>query len=65
VFRVRHHDTLARIEIGRDELPRALQPDVADALDAGIRKAGYLYVTVDVRGYRLGSLNEALRLHPV
>jgi len=65
VFRVRHHDTLARIEIGRDELARALEPDVADALDAGLRSVGYQHVTVDLRGYRLGSLNEALRLRPV
>ena len=65
VFRVRHHDTLARIEIGRDELARALEPDVADALDAGLRSVGYQYVTVDLRGYRLVSLNEALRLRPV
>jgi uncharacterized protein len=65
IFRVRHHDTLARIEIGRDELPRALEPDTAAALDAGLRSVGYQYVTVDVRGYRLGSLNEALRLRPV
>ena len=65
VFRVRHHDTLARIEIGRDELARALEPDIADALDAGLRAVGYQYVTVDLRGYRLGSLNEALRLRPV
>ena len=65
VFRVRHHDTLARIEIGRDELARAFEPEIADALDAGLRAVGYQYVTVDLRGYRLGSLNEALRLHPV
>jgi len=65
VFRVRHHDTLARIEIGRDELSRALEPAVADALDTGLRALGYRYVTIDLRGYRLGSLNDALRLHPV
>lgn len=65
IFRVRHHDTLARIEIGRDELGRAFEPDVAQALDAGLRALGYQYVTVDLRGYRLGSLNEALRLRPV
>ena len=65
VFRVRHHDMLARIEVGRDELQRALEPEVADALDSGLRAVGYQYVTVDLRGYRLGSLNEALRLRPV
>ncbi|HTI36177.1 MAG TPA: ATP-dependent sacrificial sulfur transferase LarE [Vicinamibacterales bacterium] len=65
VFRVRHHDALARIEIGRDELARAMDPEIADALDRGLRAVGYEYVTVDLRGYRLGSLNEALRLRPV
>ena len=65
VFRVRHHDTLARLEIGRDELARALEPAIADALDSRLRALGYQYVTIDLRGYRLGSLNEALRLRPV
>ena len=65
IFRVRHHDTLARLEFGLDELPRAVDPDVARALDAGLRAVGYQYVTVDLRGYRLGSLNEPLRLRPV
>jgi uncharacterized protein len=65
VFRVRHHDALARLEFGRDEQPRAVDPEIADALDKGLRAVGYQYVTVDLRGYRLGSLNEALRLRPV
>ena len=65
VCRVRHHDTLARIEIARDEMPRALEPDVADAIDRELRAIGYAHVTLDLRGYRLGSLNEALRLRPV
>jgi uncharacterized protein len=65
VFRVRHHDTIARIELGRDEIARALEPDVSDTIDHELRRLGYRHVTVDLRGYRLGSLNEALRLHPV
>ena len=65
VFRVRHHDAIARIELGRDEIPRALEPEVADAIDRELRALGYQHVTVDLRGYRLGSLNEALRLRPV
>jgi pyridinium-3,5-biscarboxylic acid mononucleotide sulfurtransferase len=65
IFRVRHHDTLARLELGRDELSRAFEPQIAEALDKGLRAAGYHYVTIDLRGYRLGSLNEALRLRPV
>jgi uncharacterized protein len=65
VFRVRHHDTLARLEIAKDELPRALDPAVTEHLVRGLRALGYRHVTVDLQGYRLGSLNEALQLRPV
>jgi uncharacterized protein len=65
VCRVRHHDTIARIELGRDEMPRALEPQMADTIDRELRALGYQHVTVDIRGYRLGSLNEALRLRPL
>jgi pyridinium-3,5-biscarboxylic acid mononucleotide sulfurtransferase len=65
VFRVRHHDTLARLEIAKDEMPRALEPDVAERLTRELRALGYQHVTIDLQGYRLGSLNEALRLRPV
>jgi uncharacterized protein len=64
VCRVRHHDTLARIEVGADELSRALEPEIRDALVARLRALGYKYVTLDLRGYRLGSLNEGVRLQP-
>lgn len=62
VCRVRHHETIARIELGHDEMARALEPDVAATIDRELRAIGYQHVTIDVRGYRLGSLNEALRL---
>ena len=68
VCRVRHHgdaSALARIELGRDEIARAFEPAVAAAIDRELRALGYQYVTIDLRGYRLGSLNEALRLHPL
>ena len=65
VFRVRHHDAIARLEIGRDEMPRAIEPDVADAIDRELRALGYRQVTLDLRGYRQGSLNEGLRLREV
>lgn len=64
VCRVRHHDELARIELGRDELPRALAPEMSAAIVAQLKALGYRYVTVDLQGYRLGSLNEGLRLRP-
>jgi uncharacterized protein len=65
ICRVRHHDTIARIELGRDEIARALEPETADTIDRELRAIGYQHVTVDLRGYRLGSLNDALRLRPV
>ena len=65
VCRVRHHDTIARLELGRDEMPRALEPDMAATIDRELRALGYQHVVVDLRGYRLGSLNDALRLRPV
>jgi uncharacterized protein len=65
VFRVRHHDAIARLELGRDEIARALEPAVAERIDVALRELGYAHVVIDLRGYRLGSLNEALKLRPV
>jgi uncharacterized protein len=65
IYRVRHHDTIARLELGPDEITRAFEPEVAAAIDRGLRALGYAHVTVDLRGYRLGSLNEALKLRPI
>jgi uncharacterized protein len=64
VFRVRHHDDLARIEIARDEMPRALDPDMSAAIVRALKDAGYRYVSLDLQGYRTGSLNEGLFLRP-
>jgi uncharacterized protein len=64
VCRVRHHDDLARIEIGRDELVRALEPATAAAIVRELKALGYRYVTIDMQGYRTGSLNEGLLLRP-
>jgi uncharacterized protein len=65
VFRVRHHDTVARLEIARAEMARALDPEINARLVAALKGLGYQYVSLDLQGYRLGSLNEALRLRPV
>jgi uncharacterized protein len=64
VCRVRHHDALARLEIGREELPRALEPGVRERIVRELRAIGYEHVTIDLQGYRMGSLNEGVRLHP-
>jgi uncharacterized protein len=65
IFRVRHHDTLARLEIAKEEMPRAVTPDMSDRLTRELKALGYQHVTIDLQGYRLGSLNEVLRLRPV
>lgn len=65
VYRVRHHDDTARLEIARDEMARALDPEVNARLVAGLKALGYRYISLDLQGYRLGSLNEALTLRPV
>jgi uncharacterized protein len=65
VFRVRHHDTMARLEIARSEMGRALEPAVNEQLVESLRALGFQYVSLDLQGYRMGSLNEALRLRPV
>ena len=59
-FRVRHHGELARVEIARAEMPRALTLETLDAITAALREAGYQYVTLDTTGFRSGSLNALL-----
>jgi uncharacterized protein len=60
-FRVRFHGELVRIEIAPEELPRALHLEAARAFTAIFKPLGFHYVTLDLEGYRQGSLNEALR----
>jgi len=60
IFRVRHHEHLARLEFGPGDLKRALNPDMAARLAALFKRLGYKYVTLDLEGYRTGSTNEVL-----
>jgi pyridinium-3,5-biscarboxylic acid mononucleotide sulfurtransferase len=59
-LRVRHHGELARVEIARAELPRALAIDMLDAISAALKQAGFQYVTLDCTGFRSGSMNALL-----
>jgi uncharacterized protein len=59
-LRVRAHDTLARIEVPVADLPRLLDPAIRDGVAAHLRGLGFAHVTVDLRGFRSGSLNEGL-----
>jgi pyridinium-3,5-biscarboxylic acid mononucleotide sulfurtransferase len=57
-LRVRHHDKIARIEVERAELPHLIEDEMSRTVTAGLRKIGYLYITVDLQGFRSGSMNE-------
>src|SRR6266487_4119670 len=57
-LRVRHHDKLARIEVARSDIPRLIEEEMSRTVTDGLRKIGYAYVTVDLLGYRSGSMNE-------
>jgi pyridinium-3,5-biscarboxylic acid mononucleotide sulfurtransferase len=59
-FRVRHHDQLVRIEIAPAEMDRALRREVVDELALRFRELGFKYVTLDLQGFRSGSMNEVL-----
>ncbi|MGA8531078.1 MAG: ATP-dependent sacrificial sulfur transferase LarE [Acidobacteriaceae bacterium] len=59
-FRVRHHGSVARIEIAEEEMSTALDPEFFRRMSAAVRGAGFPYVAVDCDGYRSGSMNELL-----
>jgi uncharacterized protein len=61
-FRVRFHGEIVRIEIARDEMPKALTMEMAQRFTAIFKELGFRYVTLDLEGYRQGSMNEVLNL---
>ncbi len=61
-FRVRFHGEIVRIEIARDEMPKALTAEMAQRFTAIFKGLGFRYVTLDLEGYRQGSMNEVLDL---
>jgi uncharacterized protein len=63
-MRVRHHGELARLEISPAEMPRALDLGLWQQLNDEFRALGFKYVTLDLQGYRTGSLNESLPARP-
>ena len=60
-LRVRHHDQIARIEVPEEDIPRLLQEKLRAQVIERFNELGYPYVTLDLKGYRTGSLNEVLR----
>ena len=65
VVRVRHHGQVARLELGTEEMARAIEPATAAAIHEALTTIGFRFVALDLKGYRLGSLNEGVRLRPV
>ena len=61
-FRVRYHGELVRIEVARDEMSRALDLEMTARFTAIFKSLGFKYVTLDLEGYRQGSMNEVLNL---
>ena len=61
-FRVRFHGEVVRLEVAREEMPRALTLEMADAFTEAFKALGFKYVTLDMQGYRQGSMNEVLNL---
>jgi len=59
-LRVRHHGSIARIELPAEQLARALEPEIREAIVREVKALGYHYVALDLEGYRTGSLNEVL-----
>lgn len=59
--RVRHHDTLARIEIDGEQFPRIMEKEIRDRICSRFREIGFTYVSLDLAGYRTGSMNETLK----
>jgi uncharacterized protein len=62
--RVRHHGDLARIELAPEELARALHPDRIRRMSLALHEVGFRWVSLDLDGYRTGSLNEVLSIQP-
>ncbi|MFC1823573.1 ATP-dependent sacrificial sulfur transferase LarE [Thermodesulfobacteriota bacterium] len=60
IFRVRHHDTIARLELGEKEMELLQEGDLKDQVVQHLKELGYQYVTLDMEGYRTGSMNETL-----
>jgi uncharacterized protein len=60
IVRVRHHGAIARIEIPLQDVPRFLREDVRERVNARLKDLGFIWVAVDLEGYRMGSLNSAL-----
>jgi uncharacterized protein len=64
-FRVRHHGDIVRIEIAREEMPRALNPGMAEEFSRIFKSLGFKFVTLDLEGFRSGSMNSMLPVETI
>ncbi|MDD5084929.1 MAG: ATP-dependent sacrificial sulfur transferase LarE [Candidatus Omnitrophica bacterium] len=61
--RLRYHGNIARVEVAKDELSTFAKPELRDRVSKALKSLGFLYVALDLDGYRTGSMNEALKSH--
>ena len=61
--RVRHHGNLARIEVPQHQIPILMDRDNNENITERLKRLGYVYVTVDLQGFRSGSMNDQLKSH--
>ena len=64
-FRVRHHETVARLELPWNQVPRLMEPETRDRVISGLKETGYSYVSLDLEGFRSGSGNVLLSVNGV
>lgn len=60
VARVRYHGEVARIELERDQIARVFEPEIRDTVERELKRIGFRFVTIDLNGFRSGSLNEGI-----
>jgi uncharacterized protein len=65
IARVRYHGDIARLEVENREIPRLLDPAIRERIDQELRSIGFRFVTVDLKGFRSGSLNEGMTINPL
>ncbi|MBI5197580.1 MAG: TIGR00268 family protein, partial [Nitrospirae bacterium] len=63
-FRVRYHGQVARIEVEESEIDRLMDPEIREKIVRRLKELGFLYITLDLQGYRTGSMNEGLSKPP-
>ncbi|MGH8335346.1 MAG: ATP-dependent sacrificial sulfur transferase LarE, partial [Gammaproteobacteria bacterium] len=64
VARVRYHGDVARLEVEAAAIPRLLDPEIRETIDRQLKRIGFRFVTVDLKGFRSGSLNEGIAVAP-